>query len=313
VTDPASERKVPADSAYAGTRLRTSITKSSTPAPPWLAKLILPFAARLAAGELVKKYPGLGRDQILARTRDEVQDPDDPEIQQFVAEVAKRLPEAPSAAAAGPGWDSPSALMLIAANALALYGILFFGWPAFPLIALFWMENVVIGLLNALRMLLADPSDPALWGGKLLMVPFFCFHYGLFTAIHGTFVFGVFGGEGYRGFGAGIWPGDAALRAIAEFGLWLPLAVLAASHLFSFLWNYLWRGEFRRASLTELMQRPYSRVLVLHLAIISGGWLVLALGSPKWALVLLLAVKIGFDLFAHLKEHRKAAPGASAP
>jgi hypothetical protein len=295
-----------------GVPLRASVSRLSTPAPPWLAKLLLPFIARLVARELAKKYPGLRRDEIVARMRAEVPDPADPQVERLLAEVARRLPQEAPPAIAGPGWNSPSALALLAANALALYGILFLEWPAFPLIALFWMENVVIGVLNALRMLLVDPADLALWGGKLLMVPFFCFHYGLFTAIHGTFVFGFFGGEGFRGFGGGLWPGDAALHAISEFGLGLPLAVLAASHLFSFFWNYLWRGEFRRATLNELMQRPYARVVVLHLAIIFGGWLVMALGSPKWALILLLALKIGFDVWAHLKEHRKAAATAAA-
>jgi hypothetical protein len=290
--------------------VRLSIARSSTSAPPWLVKLVLPIAARLAAGELVKKYPGLNREQILARVRDDIPDRDHPEIRKFVAEVAKRLPDEGSGAARAPGWDSPSALVLVSANALALYGILLLDWPALPLIALFWMENVVIGVLNALRMLLVDPEDLALWGGKLLMVPFFCLHYGLFTAIHGTFVFSLFGGKSFQGVTSGIWPGDAALLAIAEFGLGWPLAFLAGSHLFSFFWNYLWRAEFRRASLIELMHRPYSRVIVLHLAIIFGGWLVLALGSPRWAMVLLLALKIGFDAAAHLKEHRKAAAQA---
>ena len=78
---------------------------------------------------------------------------------------------------------------------------------------------------------------------------------------------------------------------------------LLASHGFSFLWNYLWRGEFRRAKLTELMAKPYGRVVVLHMAIILGAVATTALGSPLWALLVLLALKIGLDLKAHLKEH----------
>ena len=63
-------------------------------------------------------------------------------------------------------------------------------------------------------------------------------------------------------------------------------------------------GEYRRAALTELMQRPYHRIIVLH--IILGGGITMALGSPVWALLMLIALKIGFDLKAHIKEHRKA-------
>ena len=45
--------------------------------------------------------------------------------------------------------------------------------------------------------------------------------------------------------------------------------------------------------------------MVLHLVVLGGGWVTLALGSPVGALVLLVALKTGFDLRAHLAERRK--------
>jgi hypothetical protein len=44
--------------------------------------------------------------------------------------------------------------------------------------------------------------------------------------------------------------------------------------------------------------------VVLHLAILLGGAAAMMLGSPLWALLALLGVKIAVDLKAHLKEHR---------
>jgi hypothetical protein len=194
-----------------------------------------------------------------------------------------------------------SAWVLLAANLIPVAGVLLWDWSVFALLALFWMENVIIGAFFALRMLCADPRDAALWAGKLFMVPFFCFHYGMFTAIHGVFVFSIFGGKSYSASGLQVL--EPAARAASELGLWLPLAALLASHAFSFVWNYLVRGEFRRASLPALMAKPYGRVVVLHLAIILGGIGAMALGSPVWALLVLLALKIGLDLKAHVKEH----------
>jgi len=126
----------------------------------------------------------------------------------------------------------------------------------------------------------------------------------MFTAIHGVFVFDMLGGKRYDVRGLDVL--EPAARAAADYGLWLPVAVLVASHLFSFGWNYLYRGEFRRAKLSELMSRPYVRVVVLHIAIILGGIGAVALGSPLWALLVLLAMKIGLDLKAHVDEHSKA-------
>jgi hypothetical protein len=193
--------------------------------------------------------------------------------------------------------------VLVAANLVPLAGVLFWHWSVFALIALFWMENVIVGVFFVLRMLLADPRDPALWAGKVFLVPFFCFHYGMFTAIHGVFVFSLLGGKKYDV--RGLQVVEPAARAVADYGLWLPLAVLAASHAFSFFWNYLYRGEFRRASLSALATKPYQRVIVLHIAIILGGIGAMALGSPVWALLVLLAIKIALDLRAHVREHSK--------
>jgi hypothetical protein len=124
-------------------------------------------------------------------------------------------------------------------------------------------------------------------------------HYGIFTAVHGMFVFSMFGHSRASGLGL-----PELARAAEDWNLWLPIGALLASHLFSFFWNYLYRGEFRRASLPELMMKPYARVIILHLTILFGGFAAMALGSPLWALLVLLGIKVALDLRAHLKEHR---------
>jgi hypothetical protein len=217
------------------------------------------------------------------------------DAEQFIEAVVARLPEE-----ADPVLERPiSAWVLVAANLVPLYGVLFWHWQVFPLLALFWMENAIIGILNAARMLAIDPGNAALWAAKLFSVPFFCFHYGLFTAVHGVFVFSMFGKYDFDG----LWVLAPAARAVADWNLALPLAALAASHVFSFFWNFVHRREYLRAALQEQMMKPYGRVLILHLAILFGGLAAMALGSPVWALLVLLAVKIGVDLKAHLKEH----------
>jgi len=269
-------------------------------APPWLVRLLTPLVARIVAREMLRKHPGLGAAEIAEKMRADIPSGLDPEVgRKLIDAVVARLPQKPQPEEAKES-SSVSAWVLVAANLLPLYGVLFWNWEAFPLLALFWMENVIIGVLNALRMVTLDPGDAALWAGKLFMVPFFCVHYGLFTAIHGVFVFSMFGK--YRISGLDVLA--PAARAAGEWNLWLPIGVLLASHLFSFLWNYLYRGEFRRAALQEQMLRPYARVMILHFTILLGGFAAMVLGSPLWALLILLAIKIALDVRAHLKEHR---------
>ena len=265
-----------------------------------LKNLLKPFFARHIASELSSRHPTLSAEEIGAMMRKDLGAAAKPEHLELVDAVVARVPKPEARAAEKP----VSAWVLVAANLVPLAGVLLWGWDVFPLLLLFWMENVVIGVLNVAKMLSADPHDAALWAGKLFIVPFFCVHYGMFTAGHGALLLSLFGGKSYPV--SGFSPLEPALRAAADYELWLPIAVLAGSHVFSFFWNYFHRGEFRRARVIELMVKPYGRIIVLHVTIILGGFGAMALGSPIWALLLLLALKIGLDLRAHVKEHSPA-------
>jgi hypothetical protein len=91
-------------------------------------------------------------------------------------------------------WQRPSVIALLLANLVPAFGVLFLHWEVFPLLLLFWSENVIIGVFNVLKMLTSNPESAANWVGKLFLIPFFCVHYGMFTFGHGVFVIGLFGG-----------------------------------------------------------------------------------------------------------------------
>jgi hypothetical protein len=200
-------------------------------------------------------------------------------------------------------WQRPSVLALVLANLVPVVGVLYFGWEVFPLMFLFWSENVIVGCFNVLKMLLAAPESPVGWVVKVFMIPFFCVHYGMFTFVHGVFVVGLFGG-GLK-HGAGFPNLETFWRVMQENHLGWAVLGLAVSRGVSFVTNYLGQGEYRRASLPILMQQPYGRIVVLHLAILGGGFLMLALHSPAVGLLLLVALKTALDLRGHLKERQK--------
>jgi hypothetical protein len=193
-----------------------------------------------------------------------------------------------------------STAALVLANLLPLAAVLAGWWSVYEVLLLFWAENVVIGLFNVARMLalLVLKREVAM----LALIPFFGVHYGLFTFVHGMFVIGMLAPPEANAMQDGI-----ALLLAPEGLLW-PLAALAASHGFSFAANFLGAGEWRKEQGMALMAQPYGRVVVLHLVILAGGALVLALGEPVWALVLLVLLKIGVDLAAHRRAHRGAPP-----
>lgn len=207
-------------------------------------------------------------------------------------------------------WQRPSVIALILANLMPVAGVLFFGWEVFPLMFLFWSENVIVGFFNALKMLFAAPTEPLGWAAKLFMIPFFCVHYGLFTFVHGIFVIALFGGGMQSGMG---FPNlQTFWNVAAENHLGWAIFGLAVSRGISFVTNYLMNGEYRRASLPVLMQQPYGRIMVLHVAILGGGFLMLALHSPTLGLLLLCVLKTVLDLRGHLKERAKFSAVAPA-
>jgi len=87
----------------------------------------------------------------------------------------------------------PTATALLVANLIPVAGVLLFGWDVFALVFLFWFENVVVGVFNVLRMLWVERGAERMPAAKFFVIPFFCFHYGMFTAVHGVFVFALFG------------------------------------------------------------------------------------------------------------------------
>lgn len=202
-------------------------------------------------------------------------------------------------------WRRPSVIALLLANLVPVFGVLCLHWEVFPLMFLFWSENVIVGAFNVLKMLCAAPKDTLAWTGKLFIIPFFCVHYGMFTFVHGIFVIALFGGGMQHG--AGFPNAETFLRIIRENHLGWAIAGLAISRAISFATNYLGNGEYQRASVQQLMAQPYGRIVVLHIAILGGGFLVMALHSPLMGLLLLVALKIALDLRGHFAERKKFA------
>ncbi|CAN5667017.1 hypothetical protein BH23DEI1_BH23DEI1_10580 [soil metagenome] len=216
-----------------------------------------------------------------------------------------------------PNAWAPVALVLV--NAIPLVGVLVFGWRLFDLMLLYWLENGVIGVFTVLKILARraspnarDPQGvPAGALGKLIVACFFTVHYGIFWSVHGVFVLTLFGGVlGSLPTAVGAVPFYAPpdfqpVSSLAAAGtLALALASLFVSHGASYVTNFLGRGEDRTLTPVALMAQPYARVFVLHATLIGGGFVVLLLGSPVAALLLLVALKTGVDLAAHLREHR---------
>lgn len=200
-------------------------------------------------------------------------------------------------------WARPSVLALLAANFIPLVCVIVFDWDVFPLMLLFWTENLIIGGYNILKMLGCRTGGTSAALSKLFLVPFFTVHYGMFTLVHGIFVVTLFGGGTNH---SGLGP-NMIFAALREQQLVVPVLALVVSHGVSFATNYLRGGEYRTVTLPRLMFQPYGRIVILHVTVLGGGFLMQALHSPALGLAFLVVVKCVVDLVSHLREREKSA------
>lgn len=194
--------------------------------------------------------------------------------------------------------DKLSLGMLIAMNLIPLGGAIFAGWDVGFILLVYWAENVVIGAYNVLKMVMARGGD-GFDASAFFLIPFFTVHYGGFCFVHGVFVLVL--GQGGK-LGGRFDPFEQLMQSFTG-ALLIPVLGLAISHGVSFFQNYLGRGENLKTTAPQLMAAPYGRIVILHVVILFGGFVVMLCGSPLPLLILLVLVKIAIDLGLHAWSH----------
>ena len=208
--------------------------------------------------------------------------------------VARRTESAKSDA----GIISP--LALVVANVVPILGVMFLDWRVGEIMLVFWAESAVVAFWNVCKMVRIGG-----WA-TLAAGPFFIFHFGAFMAGHLLFIYGFFVADQ-------LGEVDVTVsRVISDFST-LSIAVLAlfVSHGVSFFANFLGKREYEGRTLKEQMMEPYTRILVMHLTIIFGGFLVMMFENVLPALMLLIVLKVVADVRAHLKEHESGRAAAT--
>ena len=190
--------------------------------------------------------------------------------------------------------------IVILFNVLPVISAVTFGWSVLTLLLLYWFENVVLGVINAVKMLIVGLANGNMTNAASLafMLPFFVFHYGMFCAVHGVFLFALFGSS--NGIGDNFDMADLPGRVIdvlsaSPFVLWNVL-LLTAFHVFVFLTDWVGNGRWRGVEPGVQMFAPYGRVVVIHITILVGAFAVLLFGQPILAVVLLAVLKTALEV-----------------
>jgi hypothetical protein len=208
---------------------------------------------------------------------------------------------------------------LVLANLVPLVGVLALGWDLHSLLVVYWLESGVVGAAFAAKIRRAEgETDPATLPSVRLndrsaasfagvpnqqILGFYLEHYGLFWLVHGVFVL--------------LFP---LMFPVLDFASPSAVAVafvgLLAYHFVSYRVNFLGDREYEHAGPAALMIEPYRRVLVLHVTVVVGAFVVASVGAPVGALAVMVLAKTLLDLRGHWREHdraRERAPSPSTP
>lgn len=214
----------------------------------------------------------------------------------------------------------PSVLLILLANLVPLWGVLFLGWSTYSVVWIYVLESFIIGFFNFWA-LLAVGVDFMKSGIKrttglqqmppnIFMAFFFCMHYGMFVVVQALFVPLLFGIEKMRGPFAIFSPpkgyegGPIAymLNPTQNPDQYLTLLGLLISHTFAFAYYYIYKSGNMRVTTQQVMMQPYKRVFLQQVVIILGGLLSQVLGWGNAVILLFIGLKIVADLWSHNKS-----------
>ena len=209
-------------------------------------------------------------------------------------------------------YRDPLAWLTLLVDLLPIIAVVLFGWKAVPLVALYWLENLVIGAFTILRMLGTIAANALNIPIAMFMVPFFTVHYGMFCFGHGIFL------SAFAGGGVGdAAPGFNGMRMLVDWALgtgpymlWFVGAIILVNSIF-YLVDFIGRGDFRKTQLPVEMFAPYGRIVTLHVAIILGAGLMLAFGQPLLGVLILIILRVVFGMFLNMLRQRKIEGGGS--
>lgn len=216
-----------------------------------------------------------------------------------------------------------SFVAIVLSNLIPVFGVAFLGWDAVQILILYWVENLVIGILTLPRILAArapdirqqgthDPfaqAQVAGLGNRAFTGCFFVVHYGIFCIGHAVFAFMLAGDFVEReGAGApGVWE-----RTFGSSGFYWAILAIAVLNVVSQVRDWWVPGKWREAIPTVEMFRPYGRIFVLHITVLLGAWVLASTHAPTYAVLLLCVLKAvaelgGLAVFSGLDRQKTSA------
>ena len=193
--------------------------------------------------------------------------------------------------------------ILIIANMLPVYGVLFKGWNAREVFLVYCLETVIIGLFTLLKLGIATVYRKKDWwynqGTKKLVhgtvfILFFLLHYGLFILVQMTLFLNI------TSISNNVNPSifQFIFQPFRFLGTesWLMLSVFLFGYGYENLTRFILDNEYRTKPFMRIMFEPYMRIFVQQFIVLLGAF-ILSFGGDKIFILLFAFAKIFFTVF----------------
>lgn len=179
-------------------------------------------------------------------------------------------------------------LWVVFNNLIPLFGALFLNWTAIDVLFMYWIETLIIGIFNALKIFFAGGVANSRYLNqmplKIFLVGFFCIHFGMFLYGQGSIAVSIMDDQ------------FSFFNTFSEFKYLILFLFL--SYLFSFLKDYIWLRGYQNNDPGRQMFAPYGRIIVQHIVAMAIGFLSILTGNSANIIfiLLLILVKTAVDI-----------------
>ncbi len=226
---------------------------------------------------------------------------------------------------------------LILANLIPIFGVLFNNWEVLDIVIFYWIETIIIGIYNVVKIYLAQGEMPKndeeaakamgsvfewLYNKsgennlknkkstlnnyntenhtKKYISIFFLIHYNFFILVQFILMIGFIAPSEVNPF----YPMEL-FSFVNDNTTYLLLGILSLiiSHGYSLYINYYKGKEYLTTHPSAQMFKPYIRIMIQQFVVIVGAFFLLIFNAPIFLLILLVLFKIVVDLISHNHSH----------
>ncbi len=191
----------------------------------------------------------------------------------------------------------PSVIILLLVNIIPMAGVIYFSWDVFAIMILYWLESVIVGFLNVVRMIKINNNSL-----NSKFIPFFIVHFTIFMFVYLFFILSIFKPH-LNEFNNQV---EGIVSLFKYFSnIFISFSLLFLSHGISFAYNFVYKKEYKKINLKKQMLKPYRRIVIMHFVLIFSSIIMTRLNITidVSAILVLVVLKIFFDLISHIKEH----------